>query len=248
MAQEQISNADKLLTTESVGSDPQIKSTEGQQGKKMQDANFSLTNENIDMVVKRKNQIQTDKRPCFMYNNTGRCKFGETCKYSHLPSKSPFKWPQENEVHRGNATESNNIDHAKRKQCIYHQKGYCKFGNKCRNYHEKDSNHLPKHNQLSQDCFNYIQGYCKFGERCKFNHGKSRQNTKRPECKLFQRGMCKSGSNCQFIHISKDAKDSETETIASTDKGKNEQGLEISRLASQLQAISEALKKAGLMA
>lgn len=61
---------------------------------------------------------------------------------------------------------------------------------------------------------------------------------KGPICKLYQLGNCASGKNCAFKHMG---------NVTGKNEGKNLQGLEISRLASQLQAITEALKKAGLM-
>ena len=51
-----------------------------------------------------------------------------------------------------------------RQKCIHYLRGYCKFGNKCKNLHHSVKFIEPK------VCDNYARGYCQFGARCKFTH------------------------------------------------------------------------------
>eukprot|EP01130_Rhizamoeba_saxonica_P016792 TRINITY_DN7835_c0_g1_i3.p1 TRINITY_DN7835_c0_g1~~TRINITY_DN7835_c0_g1_i3.p1 ORF type:complete len:156 (+),score=14.81 TRINITY_DN7835_c0_g1_i3:202-669(+) len=66
--------------------------------------------------------------------------------------------------------------------------GKCKFGNRCRYYHDKSKVKL---------CQNYMNGNCtdKF---CTLRHSLLQDNM--PVCRYFLRGMC-TNQNCKYSHV-----------------------------------------------
>ena len=69
------------------------------------------------------------KKACFAWEQQGKCRFGNNCKYMHDPAK------------KGQSPK--NGQNAGQKECRYHarQPGSCKFGNKCRFEHSNRGKH-----------------------------------------------------------------------------------------------------------
>ncbi|WOK94712.1 zinc finger CCCH domain-containing protein 32-like isoform X3 [Canna indica] len=111
---------------------------------------------------------------CAYYMRTGRCGFGDGCRYNH---------PHQ----RGTVAEAAIVgspEHTEpiiRPACKYFVKhGTCKFGDLCKFKHPKQDGYFPLSSLNKcgyplrpgeKDCSYYVRtGCCKFGLTCKFNH------------------------------------------------------------------------------
>jgi hypothetical protein len=113
---------------------------------------------------------------CRNFRNTGRCRFGESCTYSHVAG-GPIGHPAKTErAPRSPPGECYN----------FKENGECKFGTECRFKHgETDSREVPQRRTqrktgggggsgASKPCYNFQEnGSCEYGSECRFAHVKA---------------------------------------------------------------------------
>eukprot|EP00750_Incisomonas_marina_P000783 INCI10583.1.p1 GENE.INCI10583.1~~INCI10583.1.p1 ORF type:complete len:211 (-),score=30.98 INCI10583.1:211-843(-) len=165
---------------------------------------------------------------CRAFRNTGRCRYGESCKYEH--------------------SEGDAIEPPPRGQCFnFEQDGECEYGDRCRYLHgEEDGSRFEKKRKprkprgprkeagaeeevdgedrpararkprrkprrkarvpgekLDEDCNNYAAGRCRYGENCSRRHvGDVEQHVEKIDevCNNFLEGRCQFGDLCRRVH------------------------------------------------
>lgn len=104
---------------------------------------------------------------CRDYLRTGKCKYGESCKYNHPPN-----------VECGGGIKSPNPGEPlfpirpSEPPCKYFLKhGTCKFGQTCKFHHPPDLLELLPQRPSEPECLYFLRnGKCKYGAACKFHH------------------------------------------------------------------------------
>lgn len=147
---------------------------------------------------------------CRAFRNTGRCRYGDACKFEH--------------------TEGDTIEPPPRGPCFdFRDAGNCKYGDKCRFLHGDDDvrpattpavrTRAPRAPRADAEvrapkprgvCYDFRDaGDCKFGDKCRFAHGEddARPATEAPArrapglCFNFRdTGNCEYGDECRFSH------------------------------------------------
>mmetsp|Transcript_2224 Transcript_2224/g.3142 ORF Transcript_2224/g.3142 Transcript_2224/m.3142 type:complete len:232 (-) Transcript_2224:116-811(-) len=172
--------------------------------------------------------IRPDSKNCEFYMNTGRCKFGITCKYNHPADRPEQKAPVDPNL---KLNEKGYPSRPGEQQCEFYLKtGDCKYGTECRfdhpfNVSPDPTIGVPKPDQVNskgypirygeQPCTFYMKsGECKFGPTCRFNHpektmtGEAYVNSLgypmrpgQPQCTYYVKtGECKFGATCKWDH------------------------------------------------
>jgi hypothetical protein len=109
---------------------------------------------------------------CRNFRNNGRCRFGESCTYSHAPG-GPIGQPA------GGAGAKKSAGGAAKKdvgQChLFEEAGECKFGDSCRYKHgdadKRDFSAPRKRAAKDSNCREFAEhGSCSYGDQCKFSH------------------------------------------------------------------------------
>ena len=127
--------------------------------------------------------VISDKVPCKFYMRSGRCHFGEKCRYSH----------DVEEIAVGNTAEEKDEESRSPQPQVsstackfYLTTGQCRFGKKCRYSHDTEAkppvdtaemmdeelvNSPPSQDTSARACKFYARnGHCHFGERCHNSH------------------------------------------------------------------------------
>lgn len=116
-----------------------------------------------------------DKKIICKYFNTGGCKNGLECNFSHVTIENkPFI----------NFKKSDDD----KKVCKYFNNGNCKNGETC--------NFMHVEKQTKQHCKYYSNDICKNDDACEFLHDIPKSNI----CKHFTKGYCNRGDECIFLH------------------------------------------------
>ena len=147
--------------------------------------------------------------PCEHYLWTGRCKYGDGCKYSHKePDSEEDMMRTPGEIFRARQDE-------RTEYCRHYQKGRCTYGNNCRHSHEQprtggyETNAARSTRALKckdypnckigcspekEYCHHFFKyGNCKFGDKCRLAHD-SPYHEVAPDCKHYEaKGFCKMG-------------------------------------------------------
>ena len=147
--------------------------------------------------------------PCDHYLRTGRCMYGDACKYSHKePDSKEDMMRTQGEIFRASHEE-------RTEYCRDYQKGRCTFGNNCRHSHEQprtggyETNAARSTRALKckdypnciigctpekEYCHHYFKhGKCKFGNECRLAHDHP-SLVVAPVCKHYAaKGFCKMG-------------------------------------------------------
>ena len=148
---------------------------------------------------------------CRAWRNTGKCRYGDECKYVH--------------------SEGDPIPNPPRGQCFnFSENGTCKFGDRCRYVHgdndprfDSDGKRIPSKKsksartktprrrksgppkKIDEVCNNYLKGVCRYGDGCRRTHvGDVEQKPveKIDEvCMNFQKGRCRFGDMCRRKHV-----------------------------------------------
>lgn len=152
--------------------------------------------ENFEFLGEKSEKMKP-KRKCRNMMQYGKCKFGDSCNFSH---------DFDNSNNPGNQDRRGNNNSGKKILCknmIEH--GECKFGDSCRYSHNTSGNN--KNSPKKTLCRNIIEkGSCKFGDNCRYSHNvPNRSNVKNSgkkiPCKnMIEYGSCKFGDNCRFSH------------------------------------------------
>ena len=150
----------------------------------------------------------TSDEICRAFRNTGRCRYGDECKYQH--------------------SEGEAIANPPRGLCFnFQQDGECKFGDRCRFKHGEDdprfdetgdkiptagkkkrvrkrNNDAPRE-KLDEVCNNYMEGRCRYGENCRRLHpgNVEQQPVEKIDeiCNNYQQGRCRFGDLCRRTHV-----------------------------------------------
>jgi len=154
---------------------------------------------------------------CRSFRNTGKCRFGEECKFEHSEGEPV---PQPPRRARG--------------ECFRFEKGECEYGDRCRFNHGPDDTR--DDDKTKEVCRNFQRGRCKNGDECLRIHEPApagtevdgenkprrerrrkprnedgdegdvprerRQRKPRPKiCFAFRdEGVCERGDDCMFVH------------------------------------------------
>lgn len=131
---------------------------------------------------------------CRSYRNTGRCRFGDDCKFEHSEGE-PIAQPERRE----------------RGECFnFRDNGECAHADRCRFSHGPDDT---RGNDRSQEvCRNFLRGRCANGDECPRKHEgtpvepkarapRQRKPRAKGVCFSFRdNGECERGDECQFTH------------------------------------------------
>ena len=106
-------------------------------------------------------------------------------------------------------------------KCKFFERGYCKYGSKCRFRHPSracedfemnlcSDGAKCEHRHPKRVCLYWMRGHCSEGEKCLFRHIKSNHGNANKEspphikhikiCRYFENGNCRKGENCCFLH------------------------------------------------
>ena len=118
--------------------------------------------DNQNNQIKKSREVGTELCKFYLI---GECSKGDNCKFRHEKNPDPDEIP---ECPYGQHCYKKNcgcpFKHSAKviTDCPNYENGYCKFGNKCQNIHNK-----------KELCINYLLGYCPLGPNCKLIHIKS---------------------------------------------------------------------------
>jgi len=162
--------------------------------------------------------VRSGGSECSYYAKYGNCKFGQACKFNHLPPAISRT------ISATKLGKSNSLKfpiRSDKRMCNYGKVGNCKFGQSCKFDHAPETlavttmPNFPVRPGMPE-CNHYAKyGSCKFGQDCKYNHvvtaiiPKNPKPTRqefpvqpgKPMCNHYSKfGTCKFGQSCKYNH------------------------------------------------
>ncbi|XP_071965329.1 uncharacterized protein [Antedon mediterranea] len=159
------------------------------------------------------------KKPCTFFRRTGKCKFGEDCRFAHAQKEVenvPIDSPKQNinNIPEEEQDPKNNEKQKQKKGNCYEFKktGRCRFGDHCRFLHGKFYEKKKKQEQSGADSekkkvsYEEVKGYHGLEEQNKAeedSHAEpsgKKMKQRRKLCRFYKEGTCNMADRCRFFH------------------------------------------------
>lgn len=181
-------DADNGITADDDSNDSGFEIVNNRKNRSKQSGNqYNEYNRNINVVNQQSRQsrgAQNDQttgtsqstssrsidKQCHQWIDTGRCSFGDKCRFSHLGADSSNN---DTAVDTSNtSTRSSDRPTGNSNECYeFAESGECKFGDRCRFSHNDNPRQRRAEYQQKQPCHQYQQnGSCSYGDNCRFSH------------------------------------------------------------------------------
>lgn len=141
---------------------------------------------------------------CHSFAQTGRCRYGENCRYRHA---TPRAGGRQNNQYEDDLKRNPNYENESRLLCrIYARTGYCRYENSCRFAHlspeamEVRARYQDPEFHGSDTPTNVDPRQKKGGNPDGRIQPVKRSSAARTKCRFFMGGYCKLGDKCKFLH------------------------------------------------
>jgi len=127
----------------------------------------------MDGYVKGKKCPDIHPKMCYRVNKANGCKHNEKCRFMHpleMTNQKNKKNVEGKVKQQESERKTQDRDKIYDKNCIYYERGNCRYGRNCHYKHEKKQYMHDKKKTYEKACIYDKRGWCKYGDRCRYMH------------------------------------------------------------------------------